>query len=88
MAYAEIETEELEWILFVTNVMMGVLRKLLKKPCCADCAEIQQNELVRLKLKFELISIELLSRTDFTDLENVYFDAKIDYINTVRNERY
>lgn len=88
MNYAELDTEELDCILYVCNQMMSVLCKMLKKPCCGDCAELQQNELARLRLKFELVSIELISRTDFTDLENTFFDAKIDHINTVRNERY
>lgn len=88
MAYADLNNEGLKWILFVTNEMMAILRKQAISPCCETCAETLKNESMRLKLKFELAGIEMISRTDFTDLTDMFRLAKIDHINTVRNDRY
>lgn len=87
MAYTELSTEDLEWEYFMFSLMMSGIRHFLKAPCCEECKMIESQRLKRHKIKLELITIELLSRVDFQELESIYQDLKIDHINTVRHER-
>ena len=84
MAYSDLDTEELLHHLWIANNIMSNSRKMLKNPRCEQHKLEAENRLTRNKLKFDLITVELVFRTTFQDLDTLCYEQRIDNLNLKR----
>ena len=75
--------DELEMRLWLNSERMWRAKKTIRTSTCETEQEEAKTELIRVKQKIDLISVEILYRTSFRELEYIMDSLFIDYTNTV-----
>jgi hypothetical protein len=83
LRYSDMTDDQLEEYLYFSAKMIRLCIIVIKEHHCDDCVLDAQNDLRTYKVRFDLVSVEIFSRTNWKQLEDALHESGIDFINLV-----